>query len=118
MQNTRLNNLTNTLFKWVEQGLRNPWRRIAILVISVLLGNFLATIISTIAGQEARLDVLEALILVLLCESISWVNYGTALGKPDSAQPVRSRSIVIHGLNGLKLGLTYGLFVEAFKLGS
>lgn len=110
MQNTRLNSLVDVASERFGQWLRNPWRRISLLVISVLFGVFLGTAISTIAGQRANLDISVAAILVVLTEAISWVVYRTK-------RPI-SNSLLVQILNALKIGLTYSLFVEAFKLGS
>jgi hypothetical protein len=112
MQNTRLNTLVDASLQRVRQSLRNPWRRLSFLIISVLLGNFLATTVSTIAGQQADLDVFVAALLAGLTEFSSWLFYRRR------ADLLGERSIFLEGLNGLKLGLTYGLFVEALKLGS
>ena len=110
MQNTRLNSLVDVASGRFGQWLSNPWRRISLLVISVLFGVFLGSAISTIAGQRANLDISVAAILVVLTEGISWVVYG--------ANRRIANSLLIQILNALKIGLTYSLFVEAFKLGS
>lgn len=110
MQNTRLNSLVDVASERFGQWLRNPWRRISLLVISILFGVFLGTAISTIAGQRANLDITVAAILIVLTEAISWVVYST--------NRRISNSLFIQILNALKIGLTYSLFVEAFKLGS
>lgn len=110
MQNTRLNSLVDVASERFGQWLRNPWRRISLLIISVLFGVFLGTAISTIAGQRANLDISVAAILVVLTESISWVVYR---GNRRIAN-----SLFVQIINALKIGLTYSLFVEAFKLGS
>ena len=119
----------------------NPWRRLAVLVMSLLFGNFFATAISATAGQTAELDVLISAFLLLGVEFISWLYYRfqprrrtisvgqqDALSVPNAARsvgapgieigPVRARSTLIEALNAFKLGMVYGLFVEAFKLGS
>jgi Protein of unknown function (DUF565) len=114
MQNTRLNTLVESSLQRTTQWLRNPWRRISVLIISLLFGNFLATAVSTIAGQRAEPDILAAAVVVAIAEVISWLTYAT---RPRSA-PESSRSWLIEALNGLKLGLLYGLFVQAFTLGS
>jgi Protein of unknown function (DUF565) len=114
MQNTRLNTLVDSSWQRTTQWLRNPWRRISVLMISLLFGNFLASAVSTIAGQRAEPDILAAAGVVVIAEVISWLTYAT---RPRSA-PEGSRSWLIEGLNGLKLGLLYGLFVQAFTLGS
>lgn len=115
MQNTRLSTLVDQTLGRFVGFFRNPWRRISLIIISLLGGNFLATTVSTVAGQRAELDVTVSLILVLLTEVVSWLVYaGDRRRNPASEQ----RSLLIETLNGVKLGLMYGLFVEAFKLGS
>ncbi len=140
MQRTRLNTLFNQIVLRFRQWAFNPWRRLSVILISLLFGNFFAVAISATAGQTATLDVTVSAILVLGMEVISWLYYrftprrqqaalanqrlapligldgvvpaGTDLG------PVRSRSTFIESLNAFKLGAVYGFFVEAFKLGS
>ncbi|WP_373547317.1 DUF565 domain-containing protein [Chamaesiphon sp.] len=120
MQRTRLSTLFDRLFGQLEQWSQNPWRRISILIISLLLGNFLATTVSTTTGQKAELDITVALILLTIVEIISWLTYGSNFGRrrPESVAILGQRPLWIAILNSLKLGLIYGLFVEAFKLGS
>ncbi|MEG4345854.1 DUF565 domain-containing protein [Microcoleus sp. A003_D6] len=110
MQNTRINRLIDVLGEQFARWLSNPWRRISILVISLLFGTFLGTAISTIAGQSADWDIIAAGLLVLLTELVNRLVYG---GRKPAA-----RYFWVEVLNALKIGLTYNLFVEAFKLGS
>jgi len=110
MQNTRLNNLFDRTFDRLGDWLRNPWRRLSVLVISLLLGNFLGPAISTVSGQKADLDIVVAALLVAVTELISRIAYRS---KPETA-----RSLLIQVPNALKIGIVYSLFVEAFKLGS
>jgi hypothetical protein len=112
MQNTRLNTLVDGSLQRLTQWLRNPWRRMSVMIISVLFGNFLASAVSTVAGQKAELDILAAVIVVAVTEVISWLTY---FNRP---RPNVQRSLFLESLNGLKLGLLYGLFVQAFTLGS
>ncbi len=110
MQNTRINRLIDFLGEQFARWASNPWRRISLLVISLLFGNFLGTAISTIAGQSADWDILAAGLLVLLTELANRLVYG---GRRAAAG-----FLWVEILNALKIGLTYSLFVEAFKLGS
>jgi hypothetical protein len=110
MQNTRLNTLFDAIAEFVGSWLRNPWRRLSILIISVLVGNFLGTALSTISGQEADLDIVVAAILVVVTELINRIVY--------RSNPQTGRLLLLQVPNALKIGLTYSLFVEAFKLGS
>ncbi|NJM96264.1 MAG: DUF565 domain-containing protein [Phormidesmis sp. RL_2_1] len=160
MQRTRLNTLVNQMTLRFRQWVFNPWRRISVIVMSLLFGNFFAVAISATAGQTAKLDVAISAFLVIGAELISWLYYrftprrrqaqltnqqavillepdglmpvgtgletglGTGMGpemRPEMGPemgPVRTRSTLTESLNAFKLGMIYGLFVEAFKLGS
>ncbi len=110
MQNTRINRLIDVLGERFGRWLSNPWRRISLLLISLLFGTFLGTAISTIAGQSADWDIIVAGLLVLLTEFANWLVY-------RGPRPAAG-ALWVEMLNALKIGLTYNLFVEAFKLGS
>jgi Protein of unknown function (DUF565) len=111
MQNTRLNNLVDVVAAGVGRWVSNPWRRLSLMIISLLFGMFLGTAISTTAGQAANWDIIVAALLVVLTESANWIFYRMKRGGI-------SRSLWVDLLNGLKIGLTYSMFVEALKLGS
>lgn len=123
MQNTRLNSLIAVNVGRLGQWLQNPWRRFSLLLISLLFGNFLATVVATSTGQNADLDIVVAALLLVLTETISRLAY--RVRRPED-QPAGTRPLAIavqqaffiDMLNALKIGLTFGLFVEAFKLGS
>jgi len=110
MQETRLNRLFDRTVEGVGSWLRNPWRRFSVLLISLLLGNFFGTAVSTIAGQAAEWDIVVAAMLVVLTELVSRLTY--------RAPAKTGRSLLLQILNAFKIGLIYSLFVEAFKLGS
>lgn len=110
MQNTRLNSLVEVVTDRIDRLFRNPWRRVSLLLISLLFGFFLGNAISTTTGQQAELDIVAAGILVILFEGISRVIYG-------GSQQLR-RSLAAEIINALRIGITYSLFIDAFKLGS
>ena len=111
MQNTRLNNLLDVVGTRLGSWLSNPWRRLSLMVISLLFGVFLGTAIPTTSGQAADWDIIGAGLLVGFTEFISWIFYRVARNG-------EVRSLLTYMLNALKIGLTYSLFIEAFKLGS
>jgi Protein of unknown function (DUF565) len=116
MQNTRLNSLVDRLLDRFATWIQNPWRRTSLLIISLLFGNFLATAIATVTGQSADWDVVVAAVLTGLTEVASWLIYG--MNRRVPAGEPKQRPLGGDILNALKLGLIYGLFVEAFKIGS
>ncbi|HEY9880180.1 MAG TPA: DUF565 domain-containing protein [Leptolyngbyaceae cyanobacterium] len=116
MQRTRLSTLFDTLGSQLNRWLINPWRRLSIVIISLLGGNFFGVALATISGQAAEQDVVAAAIVVALAEGISRFVYGRRdrnLNFPEARTP-----LIYEALNAIKIGALYALVVEAFKLGS
>lgn len=109
MQNTRLNLLLASFSNQTRQFFANPWRRISLLLISLLLGTFMAVAISSIAGQRGKLDIVVAAIILIFTEVTSWFAYR---GNRNN------NSGVIEFLNVFKVGLAYGFYLQALILGS
>ncbi|MEO1403739.1 MAG: DUF565 domain-containing protein [Cyanobacteria bacterium J06635_1] len=112
MQRTRLSMLVNQTGQRLSQWVFNPWRRLSLVAISLLFGNFFGSAIAATAGQAAKWDIIIAALLLAMVELINWLFYR---GRPAE---MAQRPIVTDLLNAFKLGMTYSLFVEAFKLGS
>jgi len=118
MQNTRLNNLFDFILTQLSRWFANPWRRISVILISLLSGIFLGTAISTTAGQTADWDVVAAGILILFTETVSRLVYGGSRRRTPSPEALSRSSLFSESVNAVKIGLTYSMFLEAFKLGS
>ncbi|WP_013323594.1 DUF565 domain-containing protein [Gloeothece verrucosa] len=116
MQRTRLNTLVDATAFRIQRFLSNPWRRISVLLIGFLGGFFAAQAISTTGGQKADLDVVMAALILLFTEGASIFVYRFS-GRPSKAGEVR-QWLFVETLNLFKMGMIYGLFLEAFKLGS
>jgi len=84
---------------------------------AILLGFFLATMLSTLLGQTGDWGLLSSSLLVATIELLSRVLYTNKNTTQMSQNPSNSRGLIIF-FNNVKIGLMYGLFVEAFKLGS
>jgi Protein of unknown function (DUF565) len=110
MQNTRINGLLGAIAAVTQRWFFNPWRRLSLLAISLLFGFFLGSAFSTIAGQAADWDIIGAAVLVAISEVIDRLYYNRIWQA--------GRGLWLEALNALKIGLTYSLFLEAFKLGS
>ena len=117
MQSTRLNTLLDVNFGRFSRWASNPWRRTSLKIISLLFGFFLASAVSTTFGARSEWDILIAGISAVLAEVISQLFYSS---KPrrltDGAIVPRSLLLVL--LNDIKIGVIYGLALEACKLGS
>lgn len=110
MQRTRLSTLFDVTQTRLNQLLSNPWRRISLSLISLLLGFFVGQAVSTTAGQQALWDVTVAAFIMLFTEIVSRIAYGRG-------QQLR-KSLWLNILNIFKIGFAYSLYLEAFKLGS
>ena len=122
MQRTRLNTLVEIIGNRLELLFSNPWRKIALSLISILLGFFMGSAIVTTAGQDAVWDIPAAAIVFTFTELISRFVYGRRKPPNDLAiqrsPRTKSYSLYVDVLNLFKVGLIYSLFLEAFKLGS
>ncbi|AIE75067.1 MULTISPECIES: DUF565 domain-containing protein [unclassified Synechocystis] len=109
MQRTRLNTIVEVRGQQLSQFFSNPWRRISLSLLAFLFGFFVGTAVATTAGQNAQWDVVCAAFVLLFCEFINRWFYrrGGKMGE--------LRADI---LNIFKMGVSYSLFLEAFKLGS
>lgn len=82
-------------------------------ILNLLIGFFTATTLSTIPGQTDDWAIVASALLTSICEFIGYIRYH----KNQIRQKTPSKYLV-DPLNTMKIGLTYGLFVDAFKLGS
>jgi hypothetical protein len=85
--------------------------------ISILLGFFFATTLSTVLGQTGDWGILSSGFLVASLEILSKFVYDVKKNSIIKKNNIRILKI-LRFLNNMKLGFMYGLFVEAFKLGS
>lgn len=110
---TRSNSLLALLFEFVRGGfnddidraLSKPSRLILASSLCILFGFFSATSASTIIGSVADWDPLAAAVLLIWTESFTKFYY---------TQSRRSRLLQL--INAFKVGLIYGMTVDAFKL--
>ncbi|XP_028771428.1 uncharacterized protein ycf20 [Neltuma alba] len=86
---------------------RSPSRRALFGGISLLGGFYVAQTISLSFGALAVNDVIAAVVCVLLTEYVTKFYYS----RPKVTFPIAL-------LNNFKMGFTYGLFIDAFKLAS
>ncbi|CAK9311236.1 unnamed protein product [Citrullus colocynthis] len=86
---------------------RSPSRRALFGGISLLGGFYVAQTISLSFGALGVNDVIAAVVCVLLTEYVTRFYYS----RPKVTFPIAL-------LNNFKMGFTYGLFIDAFKLAS
>ena len=119
MQRTRLSTLISRTSNLFTRWIFNPWRRLSLVIISLLFGYFFAIVASAVAGQKADQDVVLSAFVLIFVELTSWLVYGRQRQSGASpAAPNAQRPLLLETLNAFKIGVTYSLFVEAFKLAS
>lgn len=103
-QSTRLQRSFGGLVQQLETWAVNPWRRLSALSIAALFGFLVGSAITSVAGVLGQMDPVGALIVVLGTEATVRLRRA---GSPTLVEQV---------LNVSRIGLLYGLFLEAFKL--
>jgi len=103
-QSTRLQRSFGGLVQQLETWAANPWRRLSVLSIAALFGFLVGSAITSVAGVLGQMDPVGALIIVLGTEVTVRLRRA---GSPTLVEQV---------LNVSRIGLLYGLFLEAFKL--
>lgn len=110
--NTMIKTRLSAFLRYLIQNLNNKLyyslSELTTGLISLLLGFFISTGLSTIPGQTGDWGIIAASLIVAATELTSKIVYS------NQKQVV----IKINLINNLKIGITYGLFVDAFKLGS
>mmetsp|Transcript_5237 Transcript_5237/g.22301 ORF Transcript_5237/g.22301 Transcript_5237/m.22301 type:complete len:106 (+) Transcript_5237:932-1249(+) len=80
----------------------------AIRVINLLIGFFISTVMTTVVSQTGDWGIIAGAITVTYMELFSnWVYQNDLI-----------KNKLIANLNSLRIGIVYGMFVDAFKLGS
>lgn len=118
MQRTRLSTIVEVTGDRFSRWLSNPWRRFSLQVILFFGGFFGANVINLWSGQTGGFDPGVAFVCLLGVELISWLYYRSLPPRPSLTQVQSPRPLWLEICNSGKLGFVYGLFLDAFKLGS
>jgi len=107
-QQTRFHRSVDLAWERLERWAGNPWRRLSLQLIVLLLGFVVGTQAGAITGVIDALDPLMALVAVVLMELA--IRLRPAL----IARPEARLRLAL--LDMLRIGLLYGLLVEGFKM--
>lgn len=103
--------------KIVLNRLRNyKLNLVGIKLLNILLGFFAATALSTVPAQTGDWGIVAAAIIVTNQEIISKILYQYTFFRYYKKNSIIN--IFLNNCNNIKIGILYGLFVDAFKLGS
>jgi len=107
---TRLEILVDSTFSYVIKIFYNKLANLSLGVLSMLLGFFISTTLSTVPGQTGDWGIIGAAMIVTFYEVTSRILY--------RLRGRRKNYSILVQINSIKIGIIYGFFVDAFKLGS
>lgn len=114
---TNLEMQLNLNFSYFMKYLNFKLSYLSIQLLNILLGFFISTTLSTIPAQTGDWGIIAAAIIVTNQEIISKVVY-----QKHRIYYFRNKHLTLQTwlkyCNSIKIGILYGLFVDAFKLGS
>ena len=109
MQKTKFRKFVEKVIGAINPFIADSWSKRSILLISLLLGFYFTNSILSFLLDKSINTILLAIIILLIMEiSIR----ATLLSK------FTKLSIIIISINNFRIGSTYALILEAFKLGS
>nr|YP_009541598.1 hypothetical protein [Synarthrophyton chejuense]AYR05607.1 hypothetical protein [Synarthrophyton chejuense] len=106
---TNLEIQTNLTFYYFSNFINYKLNYLSIQLLNILLGFFISTTLSTISAQTGDWGVIAAAIIVTNQEIVSKIIY---------KYTIINQIKWLTYCNSIKIGILYGLFVDAFKLGS
>ena len=110
MQQTRLNLLLTLGFRQISQFFANPWRKLSLILVSLLLGFFSGSAVTSTVGQAGKWDISVAIAYLIFSEITNMIVYRRRANQ--------GRVLWLDVLNAFKIGFVYCLYLEALKLGS
>ena len=109
MQKTKFRNLINFIFKFINPLISDSWSKRSVLLLALLFGYYFTnSILSYLLDKSVNTILLAILILIIMELFIR----SSLLSKFDKL------SVIIISINNFRIGSTYALLLEAFKLGS
>tara|TARA_Y100001968_G_scaffold93732_1_gene84211 strand:+ start:248 stop:577 length:330 start_codon:yes stop_codon:yes gene_type:complete len=109
MQKTRFRKFLLTLLKIIKPLLYDSWSKRSILLLSLLSGYYLTNSLLSFLLDKSVNTIFLAILILLIMEILIRTSFISNQSK---------LSIIIITLNNFRIGSTYALILEAFKLGS
>ncbi|WP_413684729.1 DUF565 domain-containing protein [Prochlorococcus sp. MIT 1011] len=109
MQKTKFTKLVDTVIRTINPFIADSWSKRSILLLSLLLGFYFTNSILSFLLDKSINTILLAILILLIME----ISIRTTL-----LSNFTKLSIIIISINNFRIGSTYALILEAFKLGS
>ncbi len=109
MQKTNFKNFTDTLVRILIPIITESWSKRSILLISLFFGFYFTNSLLSFLLDKSVNTIFLAILILLIMELAIRSSLITKFSK---------FSLIIETINNLRIGSTYALILEAFKLGS
>ena len=109
MQKTKFSKLINSIFKLINPLISDSWSKRSVLIISLLFGYYFTNSILSFLLDKSINTILLAILILIIMELFIRSSLLSKYSK---------LSIIIISINNFRIGSTYALLLEAFKLGS
>ena len=109
MQNTKFRNFLNSLIKYIIPILSDSWSKRSLVLVSLLSGFYLTNSLISFFLDRAINTIFLAILLLFIME--------VAI-RASKINKFYNLSLIILIINNFRIGSTYALILEAFKLGS
>ena len=109
MQKTKFSKLINFIFTFINPLISDSWSKRSVVLLSLLFGYYFTnSILSYLLDKSVNTILLAILILIIMELFI----------RSSLLSKYVKLSLVIISFNNFRIGSTYALLLEAFKLGS
>ncbi len=109
MQKTKFRKLLDSLVKIFNPIVAESWSKRSILLLSLLLGFYLTNSLLSFLLDKTVNTIFLAIFILLIMELLIRISTISTFSK---------LSVIIMSLNNFRIGSTYALILEAYKLGS
>ncbi len=106
---TNFDDFIKSIFTDFSKSFLGPWRSRSLGLLSILIGFYLASTIAAFYLQKYNQRIIVVVVLCIFLEL--GIRYRNDLMK-------RKKNSLLHVIDNLRIGITYAIVLEAFKLGS
>tara|TARA_Y100001968_G_scaffold111415_1_gene100896 strand:- start:166 stop:495 length:330 start_codon:yes stop_codon:yes gene_type:complete len=109
MQKTKFRKLIYSIFTFINPLISDSWTNRSVLLLSLLFGYYFTNSILSFLLDKSVNTILLAILILIIMELFI---------RASTLSKYRKFSIIVISINNFRIGSTYALVLEAFKLGS
>ncbi len=106
MQKTKFTNFVDSLARFIDSTITDSWSKRSVILLSLLFGFYFTNSLISFLLDKSINTILLAILILLIME----ISIRSSL--------ISKFSLIVMSINSFRIGSTYALILEAFKLGS